>query len=58
MRARDSSHTVDIDVLHLIPRPVRRDEFPELRAMWWRLAAQGHRMPAEIDVIVITGGQP
>ncbi len=52
----DPSHTVDIDVLHLVPRPVRPDELRELRAMWWRQAALGHRLPAELGVIVIEGG--
>ena len=44
---------LDIPVSQLRPRPVRPDEIPELRAVWWRLAAQGIRMPAEPGVIVI-----
>ncbi len=28
----------------------------EVRRLWWRQAALGHRLPAEIDVIVISGG--
>ena len=35
------------------PRPVRPDELAEVRALWWQLAAQGIRMPAEPGVIVI-----
>ncbi len=45
-----------IDVAELVPRPVRPDEIPELRALWWRQAALGHRLPAELDIIVIKGG--
>ena len=59
---RDRDHTaqagpnfVEIDVAQLIPRPVRADELPELRAMWWRQARLGHRLPAERGVILITG---
>ncbi len=46
-----------IDVADLVPRPVRSDEIPMLRSIWWRQAAQGNRMPAERSVIVIEGGQ-
>ncbi len=28
----------------------------EVRCLWWRQAALGHRLPAERDVIVIEGG--
>ncbi len=31
-------------------------ELASLRAMWWRQAGAGHRLPAEIGVIVIEGG--
>ncbi len=51
-----SNHTSFVDVAQLIPRPVRPDEIPEVRALWWRQAALGHRLPAEIGVIVIEGG--
>ena len=47
-----------IDIAQLVPRDVRPDEIPELRALWWRQAALGHRLPAEIGVIVIEGGWP
>ena len=53
-----SNHTVDIPVSQLVPRPVRDDEIPELRALWWHQAALSHRLPAERDVIVIEGGRP
>ena len=51
------SRTAFMDVAHLVPRDVRPDELPELRALWWRQAALGHRLPAEIGVIVIEGGE-
>ena len=53
----DPSHATFVDVTDLVPRPIRADEIPELRAMWWRQAALGHRLPAEIGVIVIEGGE-
>ena len=45
-----------IDIAQLVPRDVRPDEIPELRAVWWRQAALGHRLPPERDVIVVEGG--
>ena len=39
------------------PRPMRPDELVDVRAMWWRQAALGHRLPAEIGVIVLEGGR-
>ena len=33
------------------PRQMRPDELPAVRAVWWHLAAQGIRMPAERGVI-------
>ena len=52
----DPSRISFIDVVQLVPRDVRPDEIPELRAMWWRQAALGNRLPAELGVIVIEGG--
>ena len=49
-------HSLDISVSQLVPRPVRTDEIPELRAIYWRLARLGLRLPAELGVIVIEGG--
>ena len=40
------------------PRPMRPDELAEVRALWWRLAAQGIRMPAERGVIVLDADNP
>ncbi len=51
-----SDHTVGIEFAQLAPRAVRPDEIPELRALWWRHAALGHRLPAERGVIVLLGG--
>ncbi len=51
-----SDHTVFVDVSQLLPRPVRPDEIPELRAIWWRQIALGHRLPAELGVILLDGG--
>ncbi len=48
--------SLEIPVCQLVARPVHLDEIPELRAMWWRLAAQGIRLPAEVGVIAIRGG--
>ena len=53
----DPSRTSFIDVAHLVPRDVRSDEIPALRAIWWRQAALDHRLPAEHGVIVIEGGR-
>ena len=50
-----SDHSLDLPVSQLLPRSVRPDEIPELRAMWWRQIALGHRLPAELGVIVIEG---
>jgi len=56
VRQRDPNHTVFIDIGDLVPRPVRADEIPELRSIYWRQARLGHRLPAERGVIVIEGG--
>ena len=46
-----------LDVAQLLPRPVRPDEVPELRAIYWRQARAGFRLPAEAGVILIEGGR-
>ena len=51
-----SEHSLDILVSQLLPRPVLPDEIPELRAIYWRQARLGFRLPAELAVIVIDGG--
>ena len=52
------SRTAFIDIAQLVPRELRADEIPELRALWWRQAALGHRLPAEAGIIVIEGERP
>lgn len=54
---RDPSRTALIEFAQLVPRPVRPSEVPELRALWWRQVALGHRLPAERGVIAIEGGR-
>ena len=54
--AQEDPSFIVIDVAQLVPRPVRADELPELRRIYWRQAALGHRLPAERGVIVIEGG--
>ena len=49
-------HTAFVDIAQLVPRPVRPDEIPELRAIYWRQAAAGFRLPAERGVILLQGG--
>ena len=48
---------IEIDFADLVPRPVRADEILDLRELWWRQVALGHRLPAEIGVIVIEGSR-
>jgi hypothetical protein len=52
----DPSRTTFIDIGDLAPRAMRADEIPELRSIYWRQAALGHRLPAERGVIVLEGG--
>ena len=33
-------------------------QLAEARALWWRQAALGHRLPAERGMIVVQGGRP
>ncbi len=50
-----SDNTLSIDLAQLRPRQIGPGELASLRAMWWRQAALGHRLPAERGVIVIMG---
>lgn len=53
----DNSDTnLEIPLSQLHPRPIRPGELASLGAMWWRQAGAGHRLPAEIGVIVVQGG--
>ena len=51
-----SDHTLDIPILQLRRRLIGPGELASLRAIWWRQAGAGHRLPAERDVILIEGG--
>ncbi len=50
-----SDHSLDIPISQLRHRPIGPGELASLRALWWRQAALGHRLPAETGVIVIEG---
>ena len=49
---------LEVPVSQLVPRPVRPDEIPELRAIWWRQIAHGIRLPAEPGVILLDSKHP
>ncbi len=49
-------HSLSLDHVQLRPRQIGPGELASLRAMWWRQAGTGHRLPAEIGVIVVEGG--
>ena len=51
-----SDHSLNIPVSQLRHRPIGPGELAALRTIFWRQAGAGHRLPAEIDVIVIVGG--
>ncbi len=52
----ESDTTLDFPISQLRSRPIGPGELSALRVLWWRHASAGHRMPAEIDVILIEGG--
>jgi hypothetical protein len=42
----------------LVPRPMRPDELPDVRRLWWRQRRhKGMELPAERGLIVIKGGR-
>jgi hypothetical protein len=43
---------------HLLLRPMRPDELPDVRRVWWHQARLGYRLPPEKGVIVLEGGRP
>jgi len=49
-------NSFSLDRAQLRPRPIGPGELAALRAIFWRQAAQGHRLPAELGVIVLDGG--
>ncbi len=54
--SNNSDPNIEIPISQLRSRPIGPGELASLRAMWWAQASAGHRLPAEIDVIVIEGG--
>ncbi len=38
---------IHFPVDRLILRPIRSDEIPHVRRVWWRLTSIGHRLPPE-----------
>ena len=53
----DGSDTnLEIPFSQLRHRPIGPGELASLRAIWWRQASAGHRLPAEPGVIEIEGG--
>jgi len=51
-----SDNSLSFDPAQLHPRPIGPGELASLRALWWRQAALGHRLPAERGVILLEGG--
>ena len=45
----------DVAALHA-SEPI--DDIEGVRCVWWSLARQGHRLPAQRGVILIRGGRP
>ena len=52
----NSNPKLEIALSQLQHRPIGPGELAALRALWWRQASAGHRLPAEIGVIAIEGG--
>ncbi len=46
-----------VPVFRLFPRPMRPDELPDVRRVWWNQARLGYRSPPERGVILIRGGR-
>ncbi len=46
-----------LPVFRLFPRPMRPDEIPHVRRVWWDQARLGYRLPAEPGVILLEGGR-
>ena len=51
-----SEDSLILEFEQLRPRPIGPGELASLRGIFWRPAALGRRLPAELDVIVIEGG--
>ena len=47
-----------LPVFRLFPRPMRPDELPHVRRLWWHWRRhEGVNLPAEKNVIVVEGGK-
>jgi hypothetical protein len=57
-RARGGATRKDIASGNGADTTPRHGELQEIVALWWRLACQGMRPPAEAGVILIEGGRP
>ena len=51
-----SDPNLEIPLSQLRHRPLGPGELAALRIIFWNQAALGHRLPAELDIIVIEGG--
>ncbi len=51
-----SDDNLEIPFSQLRHRPIGVGELASLRSIFWRQVSAGHRLPAEIDVILIPGG--
>ena len=47
----------EVERADLRRRPMRADEQVHVRRIYWNCAAAGHRLPAELGLIVIDGGR-
>ncbi len=51
-------HYFRIPVFRLFPRPMRPDELPDVRRLWWRWRRrEGVKLPPERGVILLWGGK-
>ena len=47
-----------VPVFRLFPRPMRPDELPDVRRVWWRQRRhEGIALPPERGVILLPGGK-
>ena len=53
--SNNSDHSLEIPLSQLRHRPIGPGELAALRAVWWNQVALGHRLPAELNIIVIEG---
>ena len=51
-----SEDSLTLDRVQLLHRPIGPGELASLRAIWWRQAGAGNRLPVERGLILINGG--